>query len=72
MIRIGYSPAAFDLFHIGSLSLLRRAKENCDYLVAGVVADEVLMEHKGVPPVIPLPMPLRGAVLEYSRAGVIR
>jgi glycerol-3-phosphate cytidylyltransferase len=62
MIRIGYPPAAFDLFHIGSLSLLRRAKENCDYLVAGVVADEVLMEHKGVPPVIPL----------AERLGIVR
>jgi len=54
MIRIGYAPGAFDLFHIGHLNLLRRAKDNCDYLVAGVVADEVLIEHKGVTPVIPL------------------
>jgi glycerol-3-phosphate cytidylyltransferase len=54
MIRIGYPPAAFDLFRIGSLNLLRRAWENCDYLVAGVVADEVLIEHKGVTSVIPL------------------
>jgi glycerol-3-phosphate cytidylyltransferase len=34
--------------------LLRRAKEHCDYLVAGVVADEVLTKHKGVTPVVPL------------------
>ncbi len=54
MIRIGYAPGAFDLFHIGHLNLLRRAKENCDFLIAGVVADEVLMQHKGVTPVIPL------------------
>lgn len=54
MIRIGYAPGAFDLFHIGHLNLLRRAKDNCDYLVAGVVADEVLIEYKGVTPVIPL------------------
>jgi glycerol-3-phosphate cytidylyltransferase len=54
MIRIGYAPGAFDLFHIGHLNLLRRAKEHCDYLVAGVVADEVLIKHKGVTPVVPL------------------
>lgn len=54
MIRIGYAHGAYDLFHIGHLNLLRRAKERCDYLVAGVVADEVLIKHKGVTPVIPL------------------
>lgn len=54
MIRIGYAPGAYDLFHIGHLNLLRRAKENCDFLIAGVVADEVLIKHKGVTPVIPL------------------
>ena len=54
MIRIGYAPGAFDLFHIGHLNLLRRAKERCDFLIAGVVADEVLIQHKKVTPVIPV------------------
>ena len=53
MIRVGYAPGVFDLFHIGHLNLLRRAKERCDFLIAGVVADEVLIEHKKVMPVIP-------------------
>jgi glycerol-3-phosphate cytidylyltransferase len=53
MIRIGYAPGAFDLFHIGHLNLLRRAKERCDFLIAGVVADEVLIQYKKVTPVIP-------------------
>lgn len=54
MIRIGYAPGAYDLFHIGHLNLLKRAKEQCDYLIAGVAADEVLIKHKGVTPVITL------------------
>ena len=54
MIRIGYAPGAFDLFHFGHLSLLRRAKDRCDFLIAGVVADDVLLEHKHITPVIPL------------------
>jgi glycerol-3-phosphate cytidylyltransferase len=54
MIRIGYAPGAYDLFHIGHLNLLRRAKERCDYLIAGVAADDVLIKHKGIQPVIPL------------------
>ena len=54
MIRIGYAPGAYDLFHMGHLNLLRRAKERCDFLIAGVVADEMLNQHKKVTPVIPL------------------
>jgi glycerol-3-phosphate cytidylyltransferase len=54
MIRIGYAPGAYDLFHVGHLNLLRLAKQNCDYLIAGVVADDVLVKHKGIAPVIPL------------------
>jgi glycerol-3-phosphate cytidylyltransferase len=37
MIRIRYAPGAYDLFHIGHLNLLRRAREHCEYLIAGVV-----------------------------------
>jgi glycerol-3-phosphate cytidylyltransferase len=51
---VGYAPGAFDLFHIGHLNLLRKAKDHCDYLIAGVVSDEVLIAHKGVRPVIAL------------------
>ncbi|MGV0110185.1 adenylyltransferase/cytidyltransferase family protein [Arthrobacter sp. CP30] len=58
-IRIGYAAGAFDLFHIGHLNLLENARSRCDYLIAGVVSDEILMVTKGRAPVIPLAERLR-------------
>ncbi len=54
MTVVGYAPGAYDLFHIGHLNVLRHAAEHCDHLVAGVVADDVLLQTKGRLPVIPL------------------
>jgi cytidyltransferase-like protein len=41
------------MFHMGHLNLLKNAKSRCEYLIAGVVTDEVYMSYKLRPPVIP-------------------
>ena len=52
--RVGYAGGAFDLFHVGHLNILKHARSQCDYLIAGVVSDELLELTKGRPPIVPL------------------
>ncbi|WP_369246696.1 adenylyltransferase/cytidyltransferase family protein [Streptomyces sp. R41] len=52
--RLGYAPGVFDLFHVGHLNILRRAREHCDRLIAGVCTDDLVVCLKGRPPVVPL------------------
>ena len=51
--RIGLLMGVFDLFHIGHLNLIRRAKAQCSFLRIGVLSDKVVHEFKQIYPTIP-------------------
>lgn len=51
---MGYVPGIWDVFHIGHLTFLRRAKSSCDQLVVGVLSDDLARSATGLTPRFPL------------------
>lgn len=62
MYKIGYTQGVFDMFHIGHLNLINRAKAQCEFLIVGVNSDQLVEKYKNKLPVIN----------EYNRAEIVR
>lgn len=60
-----YTSGCFDIFHQGHLNILKKTKQLCDYLIVGVSTDELIVESKGRPPLIPFEE--RISILESNR-----
>ena len=58
---IGYVPGSFDMFHVGHLNIIRKAKQQCDYLIVGVNSDALMYSNKNKYPIVP----------ELERLGII-
>ena len=50
--KIGYTTGVYDMFHIGHLNIIKRAKEQCEYLIVGVTTDELCIKRKNKKPII--------------------
>ena len=53
MERVVVTSGVFDLFHVGHLRFLKKAKDLGDYLLVGISTGELVEQYKGARPIIP-------------------
>jgi cytidyltransferase-like protein len=63
--RTGCVIGVFDLFHVGHVDVLERARRHCDRLVVAVLSDDWALDAWGGRPFVPLPE--RAQILEHLR-----
>ena len=51
--KIGFTAGVYDMFHIWHLNVIKKAKENCKFLIVGVSTDEVVLKNKNKKPIVP-------------------
>jgi glycerol-3-phosphate cytidylyltransferase len=51
--KVGYTTGVFDLFHVGHLNILKKSKDQCDFLIVGVTLDKLVKTYKNKSPIIP-------------------
>ena len=51
--KVGYTTGVYDMFHVGHLRIIKRAKEMCEHLIVGVSTDELVQQYKNKTPIIP-------------------
>jgi glycerol-3-phosphate cytidylyltransferase len=49
----GYTTGVYDMFHVGHLRVLQRARAECEHLIVGVTTDELAQARKNKTPIIP-------------------
>lgn len=59
--KIGYTQGVYDMFHIGHLNLINKAKEQCEYLIVGINSDDLVKRYKHKETVIK----------EYERSEIV-
>lgn len=50
--KIIFTAGSFDLVHYGHINVLKQAKAMGDYLIVGVSTDSLILQHKGMRPII--------------------